>query len=376
MSGGDRRLLDVRRALNERQAVNANEAKGKGRMGAGRPTYIDLSKNKKRAKLGGGEEKVPLEDKMLVKQVDKWWNMKMEHAKTQFTKRRAFLFMLLLIWVIALWVALGYKMTTENWTDIYKYFTNVTFFLQALFFGIYLGVFFEDPGKRRLEKGLLVWFFWTVFSQIVIVFILVMGVVYDAPGLISDNLESNGGPYYDGVVYIANFLFHVLPMTAAFIFLFISWGDIAECMILAFGYYLQYIDEGAIPPPTDFEKSMGNVHLAFVKVDKSVIYAYTAAQYFLAMLPFFTYMLIIDLSEQYSISKELATWIPVIAVLFINIFTTIVPIMYMFHSTIPSKFILRDTLKEVPPEEAKIVDDETMTRRVLGDHPMVHPWPT
>jgi hypothetical protein len=120
--------------------------------------------------------------------------------------------------------------------DTFSYFTNITLALQGLFYTAYLFIFLESPIKRRLETFLLVWVWWIILAQIILVFILVLGVIYDNPGLVTDEMKTNGGSYEDGQVLLAERLFHVFPLIFAMLFLYCVRSDIGECMTRAFGF--------------------------------------------------------------------------------------------------------------------------------------------
>ena len=146
--------------------LNSNSKTGlrtpsKEKFGDGRSTFMDTSKNRKII--------ASPESDVFVHPVQRWMDKSQTYMGSQFTKRRTFLFFILLAWVTVLWSSIIYKETTTAITDVMKYFTNVTFFLQAVFYTVYLLIFFEDPSKRSLESVLLVWFFWPVFAQISIV---------------------------------------------------------------------------------------------------------------------------------------------------------------------------------------------------------------
>lgn len=347
---------------------------------AGHAQFSETDKNKRKRVYAQQQR----DRHKYVHPVAEYMDLKYTHISAQFTKRRTFLFIILLLWVTAVWSTIIYKHATEKWEDIFKYFTNVTLFLQVTFYTCYLFVFFEDPSKRKLETFLLVWIFWLVFAQVLIVFILVIGVMYDAPELITANMKSFGGSFDDGVVLAANSLFHVIPAIVAFVFLFITWGDIAECLVIQFGYYKiapdnQMTEEEDVPmyPAFALNVAVGlKDQLLFVKIDRCILYLYTVCQYFFSSMPFVMYMLVVDLHKQYGVSENLSTWVPVVAVFFINLFIVCAPTLFMFFSTIPSKFILKSQIDELEPQDVYIVEDMSGSRRIYADAQTIHPWPT
>ncbi len=171
----------------------------------------------------------------------------------------------------------------------------------------------------------------------------------------------------------------MIPVVVMFVFLFITWGDIAECLVIYFGYYELADNEKDDPTPnnaTVLDAALGKDHMLFVKIDSFVLYWYTSVQYFLAIMPFCLYMLIIDLEDQYNISPELASWVPVISIFFINLLVVVAPNLFMFFSTIPSKFMLRSQLKEVDPSTILATHYKSGHKRIYADNEAVHPWPT
>jgi hypothetical protein len=342
----------------------------KEKFGDGRSTFMDTSKNRKVV--------ASPEPDAFVHPVQRWMDKRQTYMGSQFTKRRTFLFFILLAWVTVLWTSIIYKETTTDISDVMKYFTNVTFFLQAVFYTVYLLIFFEDPSKRKLETVVLVWFFWPVFAQISIVFILVIGVMKDAPQLLTANMKSLGGDYDDGDVLVFNFLFHVIPVIVVFIFMFINWGDISDCCILTFGYYDLSSDVSKDARIATLDNALSNDKILYVKISKGVQYGYILSQYFIASVIFVLYMLVVDLHKQYGISPSLATWIPIIAILGINVFAIGATNGFMFCSTIPNKFILKSQIESSDIAQMLPVDSfahPVHALRVPADAPSVHLWP-
>jgi hypothetical protein len=141
-------------------------------------------------------------------------------------------------------------------------------------------------------------------------------------------MKIGGGDYDDGEVFIANWLVHVIPAIIAFIFLTINWTDIADSFVVTFGFFdLIDVSTHELTAPV------------YIKVDRSIVYIYTLSQYLISSLIFMLYMLVIDLHEQYEISKSLSTWVPILGVLVLNLFSVCAPILFMFFSTISGRFV-------------------------------------
>jgi hypothetical protein len=299
-------------------------------MSGGRPTMLTNGPIDKSHPLLTTQSTTNLKKvtKKWVHPLREWVDRISYNASVQFTKRRSFLFVILFIWSFAVWGGLLYKHISDDWVDIFKYYTNVTLFFQAGFYTIYLFIYIGDPTTRWLERKLLAYLFWIVFSQIILVFFLVLGVLGDAPQLLTKEMKIGGGDYDDGEVFIANWFVHVIPAVIAFIFLTINWTDIADSFVVTFGFFeLSENPDRKLSDPI------------FISTDRFSIYVYTLYQYVLASLMFVLYMLIIDLHEQYEISEQLATWVPILAILFINLLAVCTPIMFMFFSTIAGRYV-------------------------------------
>lgn len=293
----------------------------------------------------------------------------------QLTNRRAFAFVLLAFWVSVLWAGIIYKHASSSFVDIFEYYTNVVLFLQGIFYTTYLFVFAEDPRQRRLERALLIGFWWPVFAQILLVFIMVHAVLLDAPELVTQEMKSLGGPYDDGLVLVANSLVHYVPVVVAFVFLFTVRIDVTDCLVLAFGYFSVPVS----PPKEDCasgadeyvrksECECGKV-APRVKVRKRTAWIYAFSQYALACCPFLAYMTIVDLTEQYGVSESLAVWPPIVAVFALSVFIVLLPLAFFFCCTVPKWTPRYGTLPDDPGAwGALLVADESLAAG-SPDHP-------
>ena len=257
-----------------------------------------------------------------------------ERWRLQFNNRRLFLFVVVLLWTIALWIGVLYKTFYESVTDFISYFTNIAFAIQAAYYLLYTASFLMDPRKRTLEFFMLFGFWWNVFAQAIIVFVLVFGVFLDAPGIIIGETKTGGGTYDDGLVLFADRFFHVIPAVIALIVLFMSWTDMSDIYILMFSKVY------CLPRTYGGESLCVHQRCAF-RVDKQQAWTYIGFNFLAAFLPILLYWNIVDIRVVYDL-HDFPTYAAMLLVLGINIFAIIIPLMFMINVTIPGR--------DVPPE--------------------------
>lgn len=264
-----------------------------------------------------------------------------ERWKLQFTTVRIIAFILAFTWMIILWIGVLYKCLWESVTDFISYFTNITFTYQAVYYLLYVLSFFGDPRKRTLEFFLLFGFLWNVFAQIWIVFVLVFGIFLDNAALLIDETKTGGGDYDDGVVLVADRLYHVVPLMVVILLVGLTWSDISDILILMFA------DVFCLPKHYNGQKLCVHDRCAF-RVDKKNAWKYIIFNYIMAFIPLLLYANIVDLRKIYQL-EDFKTYQAVFAVVIINVIAVIIPLVIMFYSTIPNR--------EVPPE--LVADDDT-----------------
>lgn len=258
-----------------------------------------------------------------------------ERWRLQFTNRRIFIFFVSLIWTFILWFGTLYKCFYESVTSFISYFTNISFAYQAAFYLIYTLSFFGDPRKRSLEFFVLFGFWWNVFAQTVIVFILVQGVLLDAPGLLINETKTGGGEYDDGVVLLVNTIVHVCPIIFGLILLPFVWVDLSDIYVLMFSSVY------CLPKYVDGESLCTHLRCAF-RVDLKQAWWYILFNYALAFLPLLLYYNIVDLRVVYDL-HDFKTYAAILLMFVINFFAVILPLIFMFYITIPN----RDVPKEL-----------------------------
>lgn len=268
-------------------------------------------------------------------QQDRWSPfLEKERWVLQFNNRRIFTFLFSLLWTIVLWFGVLYKCFYESVTDFISYFTNISFAYQAVYFLLYTLSFLEDPRKRRLEFFVLFGFFWNMFAQVCNVFILVLGVFLDAPGLVISETKTGGGDYDDGVVLVAERLYHVIPLMVALIIIFLCWIDISDILILMFAKVY------CLPKYYKGEKLCSHSRCAF-KVDIKQAWCYILFNYIMAFVPLLLYYNIVDLRTIYKL-HDFPTYAAFLVMIGINAFSVVIPLCFQFYSTIPGR--------EVPTE--------------------------
>jgi hypothetical protein len=288
-----------------------------------------------------------------------WYNLYMDNLDRQFTARRTVLFIFVTMWTLFSWGILYAKMTGEGISvrETFGYFTNVVFFMQALFFSCYLLSFFGDVETRTLEFVVLGGFMLMVVTQIMLVAIFVMVVLYDSPTLITSPMISGGGDFDDGLVLAMDRIFHVLPAFVAIIFLFAARSDYTECCIYLFGHVFVTADQSsryncwsnksevrATYKSEDVGEYLENPLIpgSRVFIPPSYQLTYALSQVFLGLLPFFVYAMVIDVKQQYGMDARLTEWVLVIAVLALVSIVVMIPLYFVFNVAIPAR--------NIPPE--------------------------
>ncbi len=281
----------------------------------------------------------------------KWLDKLQYNSTKQFTKRRMFLFIITLLYAIILWAIIIYKQFNEDFLGVFKYYTNISLLLQAIFYTLYLFIFFEDPIKRTLEQILLVGVSLIILSQVTVVFILVLGVILKAPQLIIDQTKTGGGKYDDGIVLFGERVYHVFPGVFALIFFPSIWSDIVDCAIMSFAYCIFHTGprEKTIEEIYPNSSKTNRVIIQTLKehgvivteynVDNSTVLFYFISIYLLSCAPFLLYMMVIDLQDQYDLPDSWAIWPPIIGVFLICIFSVGIPVAFIFYSGIPSRYL-------------------------------------
>lgn len=260
-----------------------------------------------------------------MKKIDRW--------KLQFPPRRIFIFIFDFIWVVILWVGIIGKIFNDSISSYIGYFTNWAWTYQGAFWLLYLFSYLEDPKQRTLEYWLLYAFWWNIFAQSIIVFVLVIAIFQDDATIIIGETKTGGGKYDDGTVLNYNMLFHYAPVIWNVINIFALWNDIADMLVYTFGDII-YSGDGV--------GKDGHVicrHTRFqYRVRKEPVWLYIAFSTFLAVVPILTFYNVFDIRVIYNLN-DFPTWAGIIVTIFFAFASVFLPLQYMFRVTIPSRFV-------------------------------------
>lgn len=260
----------------------------------------------------------------------------------QFTPRRIALFILNFLWTAVLWVVLVTKIAYEGFGTYITYFTNWSWAFQAIFGIIYLFSYLDNPCKRTLETWLLYAFWWIVFAQVFIVFVLVIWVIEDSATLVTKEMKIGGGEYSDGTVLNIEALVHKWPAIIAILNLFLLWTDIADVLIYTFADVV-FMGENLCH------------HESFVyRIRKEPGWLYIAFTTVVSAIPIVVYFNAFDFRDVYEL-EDFPIYAGVILVFVIVIFAVFVPLIYQFMLTIPNT--------TVPKNERRFVQKKTPGER-------------
>lgn len=255
-----------------------------------------------------------------------------ERLEAQFTYYRTWCFAVSLIWAFILWAVIISKTFSESLGGVIKYFTNVSIILQAAYYTADLCTFFADPKRRTLEFYLLYIFYFPMLAQTFAVFIMVMVVFLDNATIVTENLQSAGGEYSDGLVLFIERLYHVIPFIVAMIYGMLRVHDITDFLIMVYGaIYTVPVDtkEDAAVDQCTHARTM------FV-MRKSHSRVYIFYQYVISAVPFCIYVLIQNVQTVYGIDT-FTNWMGVAAVFGLNILSVLVPLDILIFVYIPAR---------------------------------------
>lgn len=249
-----------------------------------------------------------------------------ERWEMQFTPRRIFAFVFNFIWVVILWGSMIYKVFWDGVFSYIGYFTNWSWIYQSVFYLLYILSYLESPKTRGLEYWLLYAFWWNVFSQTIIIMVLVTVVFQDNAYILIGETKTGGGKYNDGTVLTYNFLVHYVPPFVALINMWVIWQDIADMLLFAFGL-MEY--HGGAPERCDSTRYTYVVRAVFA-------WMYIWLMTIFAILPILVYYNVFDIREVYHL-EDFPTWGGVLITILLALLIVMLPLQYMFRSTIPSR---------------------------------------
>lgn len=275
------------------------------------------------------------------KQLRHWWARK-KHAlhkckedlsdrtrwSLQFTWRRIAVFVLDFAWMVILWGVILTKVWSDGLFTYIGFFTNWSWIYQAVYYLVYLFSFIEDPHIRGLEYWMLYAFWWNMFAQTIIILVLVFAIFQDNAYILIGETKTGGGTHSDGTVINYNFLVHYCPPIVALINMWIVWPDIADVLTYTFGF-IEY--DGAAPEKCD------TTRFAYVvRMRTAWLYIWTST--LLAIVPLLVFYNAFDVREVYHL-EDFPTWAGIIITILLAFATVMLPMQYIFRSTIPSRVV-------------------------------------
>ncbi len=284
-----------------------------------------------------------IKDSEQFKRMVRWWNHRKhemrqyqqdlkdgfndrERWEKQFTPRRIFAFVFNFVWAFVLWATMIYKIFWDGVFSYIGFFTNWSWIYQSIFYLLYLFSYLESPWSRQLEYWLLYSIWWNVFAQTVIIVVLVTVVFQDNAYILIGETKTGGGKYDDGTVLTYNFMVHYLPPIIAIINMWVFWPDIADMLLYTFGL-IEY--HGEAPELCDTTRFMYVVRAAEA-------WAYICVTTFFAIVPLLVYYNVFDIRSVYHL-EDFPTWAGIIITIILALLIVMLPLQYMFRSTIPAR---------------------------------------
>lgn len=248
-----------------------------------------------------------------------------ERWAMQFTPRRILVFTVNLVWTIVLWVGVFGKIAFEDLGVYVSYFTNWSWTYQAIFYLLYLLSYLESPRTRTLEFWLLYAFWWNVFCQAMNVFFLVIWVIQDSADIVTKEMKLGGGEYDDGTVLNVEKLYHTFPALMAAFNIFGLWSDVTDMTIYAFADIVFF----------GYEDRCKHDQFRY-RVRAEPAWTYIGFSTILGAVPLLVYYNVFDIQEVYDL-EDFPIAAGVFATLAIAFVAVFLPLLYMFHWTIPSR---------------------------------------
>jgi len=218
-----------------------------------------------------------------------------DRLRRNFTHYRRMAFVMEVIWVTFSWSALTTKVYSEGITGTAEFFTNISLMIQAIYYSFDLFTFFGDPDKRVLEQMLLSTFFFPIFANSFDVFFMVLFVFIDNANIFTSNLESAGGKYNDGLVFLMERAYHVFPLLVSSLYMFLRMGDIVDVLVSRYGeiHTVPYDSDGRYP------QSIRDRMSFWIRYNHGM--TYIAFQYVFSIVPFALYIVVADVKTVYDI---------------------------------------------------------------------------
>lgn len=236
---------------------------------------------------------------------------------------------MIVIWVTFIWAALGTKVYSEGITGTAEFFTNISLLIQAIYYTFDLVTYFCDPDTRVLEQVLLFTFFFPIFANAFDVFFMVLFVFLDNASIFTSNLESAGGMYNDGLVFLLERGYHVFPLLVAFVYLVLRMQDIVDILVSKYGQvHIEPRSEHDDPSRTLRDRM--SFHIRYQHG-----ITYIKMQYLLSLVPFSLYVVVADVKTVYDIDF-FGDAIGVVAIIGLNLISVVLILYTIMFYHIPT----------------------------------------
>lgn len=303
---------------------------------------------------------VTVEKFVTTLQTIKWFSP--ERTRIQFTYYRKWCFGIVLLWTILLWAVIISKSFSDSISGVITYYTNISIIIQAVYYTLDLFTYFADPTRRTLEFYLLYIFYFPVLAQTFAVFVMVMVVFLDNATIVTENLESAGGEYSDGVVLVVERLYHVIPLIIAMVYGILRLHDISDFLLSVYGGIYTF----PVDPTNTVDDQCIHARTSFImRTSHSQVYIFY--QYIVAATPFCIYVLIQNVQTVYGIDT-FTNWMAVFAVLFLNLLSVVLPLDILIFYYTPSRSIPSNMLKIHKPDKLATTPQIT----ILNNVPHIH----
>lgn len=253
-----------------------------------------------------------------------------ERIQVQFTYYRKWSFFVVLAWTLVLWVLVIWKYVTGGVSQVLTYFTNVSLNIQVIYYTFDLVSYFTDPARRELEKWLLLVFWAPVFAQAFDVFVMVIFVYLDNATIVTENLESAGGMYDDGLVLFIERVVHVFPLFIGMVYYVLRLHDISDFQVSVYGL-IATMPPGSAPGKDQCIHERTFLAMRWVHSVRYILY-----QYLVAAIPFLIYVLVENVRTVYGINV-FTNWMAVMAVFVLNVVCVVFPLYSIMFYFTPSR---------------------------------------
>lgn len=231
--------------------------------------------------------------------------------------------MVLLIFNILLvtfvWLALGAKAYVDTLEEYVEHFTNWMWTFMAIYYTFDIVAMLMI--NRFFESVLLSWVWWIYFSNAMVVFWLVFIMLYDNPGILTDEFEENGGDTYAGTILDGDRVFHIIPELYGIIYFIARIPDFVDIFYIAF-------------TPMDAE-SQAFPRVRYRKMVSNMIVYMVLLNCVACPLVILAYYNIFDIKYVYEVDTPV--YLGVLIIFFTILSTNVAPILLLSPLGLPSR---------------------------------------